>query len=139
MFIEQAFAAAESSGAAIDLAGAPSPMEAFLYNMGLVVVLVFLFYVLLIMPQQRRFKAHSEMLSGLKKGDRVVTGGGLVGKIEKVLDDQEVLVDLGNNVKVTALRSTITGKTEIKPKLAANDESKPKDDKKKDEKKKDKA
>jgi len=135
MFIKQALAAAEASDAAIDLAGAPTPMEAFIYNMGLVVVLVFLFYVLLIMPQQRRFKAHSEMLSDLKKGDRVVTGGGLVGKIEKVLDDQEVLIDLGNNVKVTALRSTITGKTELKPKAAANDASKPNDKKKADKEK----
>ncbi len=62
------------------------------------------------------------MLNDLKKGDRVVTGGGLVGRIEKLIDDKEVLVDLGNDVKVTALRTMIQGKTEIKPKNAADDE-----------------
>ena len=73
------------------------------------------------------------MLSDLKKGDRVVTGGGLVGKIEKIIDDKEVLIDLGGSVKVTALRSTLQGKTELKP--AAND-SKAKDADKPIEKKK---
>ncbi len=124
MFISIAYAADEM-GADLDaLANAPTPMEAFMWNMGLVVVLVGLFYVLLIMPQQRRFKEHSEMLSKLNKGDRVVTGGGLVGQIEKVIDEKEVLIDLGNGVKVTALRSMLQGKTEMKP--AANDQPKSK-------------
>lgn len=127
MLISKAYAAvSESSEDVINLANAPSATEAFMWNMGMVVMLVALFYVLLIMPQQRRFKEHSDMLGDLKKGDRVITGGGLVGKIEKLIDDQEVLVDLGNDVKVTALRSMIQGKTEIKPKNAANDaKSKP--------------
>ncbi len=122
MLISKAYAAvAETGDELADLANAPSPMDAFLWNMGLVIVLVGLFYVLLIMPQQRRFKEHSNMLSDLKKGDRVVTGGGLVGKIDKIIDDKEILIDLGNGVKVTALRSMIQGKTELKPKAAAND------------------
>lgn len=91
---------------------APGAMEAFMWNMGLVAVLVVLFYVLLIAPQQRRFKEHSQMLDALKKGDKVVTGGGLVGKIDKLVDDKEVVVDLGNGLKVTALRSTLQGKNE---------------------------
>ncbi|MGH1456895.1 MAG: preprotein translocase subunit YajC [Alphaproteobacteria bacterium] len=124
MFISMAYAAADEMGADLDaLANAPTPMEAFMWNMGLVVVLVALFYVLLIMPQQRRFKEHSEMLSHLKKGDRVVTGGGLVGTVDKLVDDKEVLIDLGNGVKVTALRSMIQGKTEFSKK-AANDQPK---------------
>ena len=87
--------------------GAPNAMEAFMWNMGLVVVLVVLFYVLMIMPQQKRFREHSQMLSALKKGDKVVTGGGLIGKIEKITDgDQEVVVDLGGT-KVTVVRSTL--------------------------------
>lgn len=134
MWISKAYAAADDmSSEMIDLANAPTAMEAFMWNIGLVVVLVALFYVLLIMPQQRRFKEHSDMLSDLKKGDRVVTGGGLVGKIEKVIDDKEVLIDLGGSVKVTALRSTLQGKTELRP--AAND-SKVKDADKPTEKKK---
>lgn len=91
---------------------APDAVAAFAWNMGLVLVLVVLFYVLLIAPQQRRFKEHSQMLSGLKKGDKVVTGGGLIGKIEKIADDGEVVVDLGNGTKVTALLSTLQGKND---------------------------
>ena len=120
MLISKAYAAVEeASGELADFANAPSATEAFIMNMGLVVVLVALFYVLLIMPQQRRFKEHSAMLSGLKKGDRIVTTGGLVGKIDTLIDDKEVLIDLGNNIKVTALRSMIQGRTELKP--AASD------------------
>lgn len=123
MLISKAHAAfAETSDELIDLANAPTAMEAFFWNMGPIVLLVILFYVLLIMPQQRRFKEHSDMLSDLKKGDRIVTGGGLVGKIDTLIDDKEVLIDLGGGTKVTALRSMIQGKTELKP--AANDAKK---------------
>ncbi len=137
MLISKAYAAAqEVTGELTDLANAPTPMEAFIWNMGLVVILVGLFYVLLIMPQQRRFKEHSEMLDGLKKGDRVVTGGGLVGKVDKLIDEKEVIVDLGNGIKVTALRSMIQGKAELKS--AANDTSAKKEKAEKAPKKADK-
>ena len=106
--------------------GAPSAMEAFLWNMGMVAVLVFLFYVLLIAPQQRRFKEHTKMLSALKKGDRVVTGGGLVGVIEKIGDGDEVVIDLGHGSKVTALRSTLVGRDDPSARMSkpANDQKK---------------
>jgi len=91
---------------------APDAVAAFAWNMGLVLVLVVLFYILLIAPQQRRFKEHSQMLTQLKKGDKVVTGGGLVGKIDKIIDEKEVVVDLGNSLKVTALLATLQGKDE---------------------------
>ncbi len=142
MLISQAYAAAADTASELDLANAPTPGEALFMNLGMVVVLVVLFYVLLILPQQRRFKEHSSMLSELKKGDRVVTSGGLVGKIEKIVDETEVILDLGNSVKVTALRSMIQGKTQLKPKAAANDSKSAgkdkKDTKKKDAKKTDK-
>lgn len=116
MLIAKAFAASGSAQALSDVAmNAPTPGQALMWNLGMVAVLVGLFYVLLIMPQQRRFKEHQNMLSALKKGDRVVTGGGLVGKIDKELNDSEVQVDLGNGVKVTALRSMLQGKAELKP------------------------
>lgn len=127
MLISKAHAAlAETSEEIIDLANVPTPMEAFMWNMGPIVLLVILFYVLLIMPQQRRFKEHSNMLSDLKKGDRIVTGGGLVGKIDTLIDDKEVLIDLGNGTKVTALRSMIQGKTELKPVLKDKKKAAPK-------------
>lgn len=107
-----------------NLPAAPSPTEAFAWNMGMVLVLVVLFYVLLIMPQQRRFKEHAKMLSGLKKGDKVVTGGGLVGVIDKIGENEEVVVDLGNGLKVTALRSTIQSGPHLFNAKPANDTKK---------------
>jgi preprotein translocase subunit YajC len=101
MLISVAHAASEAAAAAPQDAG-----EAFLWNMGLIVVFVLLFYVLMIMPQQKRFKEHKAMLDSLKKGDSVVTGGGLIGKIDKIVSDSEVIVDLGT-IKVTAVRSTL--------------------------------
>lgn len=92
-------------------------------NLGFVALVVFAFYMLLIRPQQKRFKEHAEMLGALKKGDKVVTGGGLVGKIDKLVGDKEAVIDLGNGVKVTALRSTIQNKTELTVK-PANDTKK---------------
>lgn len=104
-----------STGAVLPPPEAPSAMEAFIWNMGLVAMLVAMFYLLLIRPQQRRFKEHTEMLRGLKKGDRVVAGGGLVGVIEKITDgEDEVIVDLGGGVKVTALRDMIQKRPEAK-------------------------
>lgn len=112
MLIAKAYAQAVEIGeAAADGAATvapPSATEAFMWNMGLVFVLVILFYVLLIMPQQKRFREHSEMLEGLKKGDKVVTGGGLVGTVDRIeKDNPEVVVDLGDGLKVTAVRSTL--------------------------------
>ena len=117
MLISKAYAQAVETAAttANVAANAPSATEAFIWNMGLVVVLVALFYVLLIRPQQKRMREHTEMLQGLKKGDKVVTGGGLVGKIDKIKDgEDEVTIDLGSGLKVTAMRSTIYNKNDAK-------------------------
>ena len=68
---------------------------------------------LLIRPQQKRIKAHTEMLQGLKKGDKVVTAGGLVGTIAKIKDGHdEVEVDLGNGMTVSVMRSMLQGKSD---------------------------
>ena len=111
MLISKAYAQEVATDAAT-MAEAPSAANAFAWNMGLIAVLVIMFYMLLIRPQQKRFQAHKEMLGALKKGDKVVTSGGLVGKIDKLADDDEVIVDLGNGVKVTALLHTIQAKAE---------------------------
>lgn len=99
-------------------ANAPSAANAFAWNMGLILILVIMFYILLIRPQQKRFKEHREMLGALKKGDKVITAGGLVGKIEKLASDDEVIIDLGNSIKVTAVRSTIQAQAETTAKPA---------------------
>lgn len=109
-------------------ANAPTPGEAFAMNMALVLMLVALFYFLLIRPQQKRFKEHAKMLSNLDKGSKIVTQGGLVGTIEKHISDHEVVVDFGNNVKMTIMRTAIMGRYEdALPKApAANDDKKTK-------------
>ena len=102
---------------------APSAANAFAWNIGLIGVLVLMFYVLLIRPQQKRFQNQKEMLDALKKGDKVITAGGLVGKIDKLKSDEEVVIDLGSNVKVTAMRHTIQAAPEKEP-VAKSDEKK---------------
>ena len=70
-------------------------------------VLIFVvMYFLIIRPQRTQLKKRQEMLAGVRKGDTVVTGGGFVGKVTRVIDDNELEIDLGGT-KVTALRSTI--------------------------------
>ncbi|EKF41012.1 protein translocase subunit yajC [Nitratireductor indicus C115] len=64
-------------------------------------------YFLIIRPQRQQMKKRQEMLSSVRRGDTVVTGGGLVGKVTKVINDSEVEVDLGGGNKVTALRSML--------------------------------
>ena len=71
-------------------------------------VLIFvIMYVLIIRPQRQQLKKRGEMLAAIRRGDTVVTGGGLVGKVTKVIDDNELEIDLGGGTKVTALRSTL--------------------------------
>jgi len=107
-----------------DAAGAvPSTGDAFMANMVLIFILVVMFYILLIRPQQKRFKEHTDMLRGLEKGAKVVTQGGLIGKIEKINDDGEVVLDLGNAQKVTIIRSAISSVYDAKP---GNDNAKAK-------------
>ncbi len=132
MLISTAYAAGQTA------AETPGGAEVFIWNMGLIVILVALFYFLLIMPQQKRFKEHKAMLDSLRKGDKVITGGGLLGKIDKVVDENEVVLDLGGGVKVTALRSTIQTKNDPILNPAKNDnKGKKEEEKKEDNKKKD--
>ena len=96
----------------------PSTQNILIQNVAMIVLLVFMFYFLLIRPQQKRFKEHKLMIDALKPGDKVVTAGGIVGTLDRIIDDTEVVVDLGNGMKVTALRATIQTKAE-KPAVTA--------------------
>ena len=72
-------------------------------------VLIFVvFYFLLIRPQQRKAKDHKTMLDALRRGDRVVTGGGIIGTVARVENPEEVTVDIAEGVRVRVLRSTIS-------------------------------
>ncbi len=68
-------------------------------------------------------KKRGEMLAAIRRGDTVVTGGGFVGKVTKVVDDNELEVDLGNGLKVTAVRSTIAD-VRVKGEPVANQNAK---------------
>ncbi len=77
------------------------------------------FYFLLIRPQQKKQKEHKAMMSGLKRGDRVITAGGIIGKITTVKEGvDEVEVEIAQNVRVSVLRGTIT---DILKPVVAND------------------
>ncbi len=87
-------------------------------------VLIFvIMYFLIIRPQRAQMKKRGEMLSAIRRGDTVVTGGGLIGKVTKVVDDNELEVDLGNGLKVTALRATISD-VRVKGEPVANQNAK---------------
>jgi len=71
-------------------------------------ILIFvIFYFFLIRPQQKKIKDHKLMVSSLKRGDKVVTSGGIIGKIEKVLGDDKVELLISENVYVEVVQSTI--------------------------------
>jgi preprotein translocase subunit YajC len=66
------------------------------------------FYFLLIRPQQKKMKAHRDMVGALKRGDRVLTAGGIIGTVVKVEEDNTLLVDIAKDVRVRVARSTIS-------------------------------
>jgi preprotein translocase subunit YajC len=66
-----------------------------------------IFWFLLIRPQMRQQKAHRDLIAGVKKGDQVVTAGGKVGKVTRLLDDHHVEVEIAPNVRVKVVKSTL--------------------------------
>lgn len=90
---------AAAGGAAAD---APPTWMTWLPIIGMIVI----FWFLIIRPQMKRTKEHQEKVAGLKKGDQVVTQGGLVGKVVKV-DETYVEIDLAKDVRVKAIKQTI--------------------------------
>ena len=80
-----------------------------LVNLLVPMLLVFvIFYFLLLRPQQQRAKAHREMVANIRRGDTVVTSGGIVGKVTKVRDDGEVEVEIADNTRVRVIKDTIS-------------------------------
>jgi preprotein translocase subunit YajC len=90
-------------------------------------ILIFVvFYFLLIRPQQRKAKDQKTMLGALRRGDRVVTGGGIIGTVARVDNPEEVVVDIAENVRVRVVRSTITTVLAKPDPAAAREAAKPK-------------
>ena len=82
-------------------------------------ILIFvIFYFFLIRPQQKKVKEHKSMVEGLKRGDKVITSGGITGTIERVIDNEKVEVIIAENVKVEIVRATgiqgLLNTTEVK-------------------------
>jgi preprotein translocase subunit YajC len=101
-------------------AAQPSGTTAFIVQTLPLVAIFVIFYMLLIRPQQRRMKEHQTQIMAVKKNDRVVTGGGLIGKVTKVTDT-EVEVELAQGIRVMAVKSTLTQVVDPKSAKPAND------------------
>jgi preprotein translocase subunit YajC len=71
-------------------------------------IILVIMYFLILRPQQKRAKAHADMIAAVRRGDTVVTAGGLVARVTKVTDDPEIEVELAPNVRVRVIRSMIT-------------------------------
>ena len=77
-------------------------------NILFMVAIFAVFYFLLIRPQQKRAKQHREMVAGVHRGDTVVTGGGLIGKVVNVESGEECIVELGDGIRVRVVTSTLS-------------------------------
>jgi len=98
MFISPAFAQ-----------GSPLGGDASLMTQLLPFVLVFvIMYFLILRPQQKRVKAHAEMVKNVRRGDTVVTSGGLVGKVTKVIDDDQIEVEIADGIRVRQVRAMVS-------------------------------
>ena len=97
MFISPAYAQA-GGGAGGDIFSLIMP----------IVMIMAIFWFLILRPQQKRMKEHQAMLANVRRGDTIVTAGGIVGKINKVVDETEVLVDTGEGAKLRIVKSAIT-------------------------------
>jgi preprotein translocase subunit YajC len=90
-------------------AGAPAGGAAgFLIGILPWVLIFLIFYLLMIRPQQRRMKQHQATIAAIKKGDEVVTAGGIRARVTRVLDDNEAEVEIAQGVRVRIVKSTIT-------------------------------
>jgi preprotein translocase subunit YajC len=97
----------QQAGTAAGTAATPSTMDLIFQQLIFIVPLIAIFYFLLIRPQNQRMKKHREMLAAMKKGDTIVTNGGIVGKILK-LSDEEVTIDTLEGGKLRIVRSMVT-------------------------------
>lgn len=86
---------------------APGGATAFVVQMLPFLLIILIFWVLMIRPQQKRMREHAATIAAVKKGDQVITAGGIRGRITRV-DDQEVEVEIASGVKVKVVKSTLS-------------------------------
>jgi preprotein translocase subunit YajC len=97
MFISPAYAQAAGGGGGSD----------FLIQLLPLVLIFVVFYFLIIRPQQKKVKDHKAMIDALKRGDRIVTSGGIIGTVQRVVDDREAVIEIADGVRVRIIRSMV--------------------------------
>ncbi|ABD07435.1 protein translocase subunit yajC [Rhodopseudomonas palustris HaA2] len=100
MFVTPAFAQAAAAG------GDANSMLMSLLPFALIFVIM---YFLILRPQQRKVKEHAELVKNIRRGDTIITSGGLVGKVTKVVDDDQIEFELADGVRARQMRQMITG------------------------------
>ena len=98
MLITPAYAQAAGGG---ELFGSPSTLF-------LVLALILIFYFLMLRPQQQKSKEHANLVKNIRRGDTVVTSGGMVGKVTRVVDDEQIEIEIADGVRVRWMRQLIT-------------------------------
>jgi preprotein translocase subunit YajC len=98
MFISPAFAQGSPAGGGSDM----------LFSLLPFILIFVIMYFLILRPQQRRVKQHQEMVKNVRRGDTVVTSGGLVGKVTKVLDDEKIEVEIADGVRAVQMRQMVS-------------------------------
>jgi preprotein translocase subunit YajC len=101
MFVTPAFA--QDAGAAV----APGGFADVLIQLMPIALLVVIFWLLIFRPQQKRLKAQQAMLAAIRRGDTVVTTGGLIGKVTKAVDGEDLEVEIAQGVKVKVVRGMV--------------------------------
>ena len=96
MFITPAFAQGTGGGG-----------SDFIVQLVPILLMFVIFYVLLLRPQQQRAKVHREMVANIRRGDTVVTAGGIIGKVTKVRDEIEIEVEIAENTRVRVIKGTV--------------------------------
>lgn len=71
-------------------------------------IILVIMYFLILRPQQKKAKEHADLIKNLRRGDSIITSGGLIGKVTKVIDEAEVEIEIAPNVKVRVVRSMVT-------------------------------
>jgi preprotein translocase subunit YajC len=88
--------------------GGPGGANNMLVNFTPFILIIVIMYFLILRPQQKRMKQHQDMVKSLRRGDIVVTNGGLVGKVTKVTDDEQIEVEISDGVRVRQMRSMVS-------------------------------
>lgn len=119
MFVSNAYAQAAT--------GSPGFADAFA-SIGWILLVIPIMYFMVIRPEQNRRKAHAQMVANVRRGDVVVTSGGIVGKVVKVLENDEVMVEIAEEVRVKVIKHTLL---DVRTKSEATTDSPAKADEKK--------